>query len=147
MASRPFLVLMAEDSEHDVLAIERLWLRLKIANPLKIVSDGQECLDYLLGQGHYSNDPGREAPGLLLLDINLPIIDGFKVLRQIKETPVLRRLPVVVFTSSSRVEDKLRAYDLGANAFLTKPVGAENLGRALEMIRSYWQLMDLPHER
>lgn len=146
MASRPFLVLMAEDSEHDVLAIERLWAKQKIPSPLKIVNDGRECLDYLFGQGEYGGDSDREVPGLLLLDINLPIMDGFSVLRKIKETPSLRRLPVVMFTSSSRVEDKLKAYDMGANAFLTKPVGAESLGKALELIQSYWQLMDLPHE-
>jgi two-component system response regulator len=137
---------MAEDSEHDVLAIERLWSNLKLPNPLKIVGDGRECLDYLLGCGEYVNVPDRPTPGLLLLDINLPVVDGFKVLRQIKETPVLRRLPVVVFTSSSRVEDKLRAYDLGANAFLTKPVGAENLAHALKLIQAYWELMDLPND-
>lgn len=144
MASESFLVLMAEDSEHDIMAVERLWSRRQNANPLKIVCDGQACLDYLLGRGEYADPATRQMPGVLLLDINLPLVDGFNVLRQIKTTPVLQRLPVIVFTSSSRIEDKLRAYDLGANAFMTKPVGAEKLDQALQLIQSYWRLMDLP---
>jgi CheY-like chemotaxis protein len=137
---------MAEDSEHDVLAVERLWGRQSGPNALKVVTDGQACLDFVFGRGECGKDPNRQLPGVLLLDINLPIVDGFSVLRQIRATPVICRLPVIMFTSSSRPEDKLQAYDLGANAFIIKPMGAENLGRMLDTIQAFWGLTELPYD-
>lgn len=145
MNEKLFVILMAEDSEHDIRAIKRIWEKNAIENPLKIVKDGAECLDYLLRQGEYA-DPATSPPaGVLILDLNLPKMDGFEVLRRIKETPVLKRLPVIVLTTSSRQEDLLRSYDLGANAFIMKPMGMEKLNKALVALNLFWEIAELPH--
>lgn len=140
----PFCVLMAEDSEHDVRAVQRVWNKSGIRNPLVVVKDGEECLDYLLHRGSYADPASSPRPGVLLLDINLPKVDGFEVLERIKQTPGLRRMPVVVLTTSSRDEDRLRSYDLGANAYITKPVGMEKLTQALLAFNVFWELVSLP---
>lgn len=147
MPDSPFIVLMAEDSEHDVRAVRRVWERSAIRNPLRVVRNGQECLDYLLRRGDYADPSSSPRPGILLLDLNMPLVDGFEVLRSIKEIPGLRRMPVVVLTTSSRDEDLARSYDLGANAYMTKPVGMEKLGEALERLHLFWELVELPDER
>lgn len=135
---------MAEDSEHDVRAVQRVWNKSGIRNPLVIVKDGEACMDYLLRRGAYADPQESPRPGVLLLDINLPKVDGFEVLHWIKETPGLKRMPVVMLTTSSRDEDRLRSYDLGANAYMTKPVGMEKLTQALLAFNVFWQLVALP---
>lgn len=144
MGEEPFVVLMAEDDEHDILATERAWEKHHVANPLRIVKDGESCLDYLYQRGRYSEAGSAPRPGILLLDIKMPRLDGFGVLRRIKEDQSLRRLPVVVLTTSKAEEDRLRSYDLGANAFIVKPVGFENFSAAMRMINLFWQLVELP---
>lgn len=143
-ATVPFVVLMAEDSEHDVRAVQRVWSRSGIRNPLVVVKDGEECLDYLLRRGAYADPDRSPKPGVLLLDINLPKVDGFEVLSRIKQTPGLKRMPVVMLTTSSRDEDRIRSYDLGANAYMTKPVGMEKLTQTLLAFNVFWQLVALP---
>lgn len=140
------VVLLAEDSEHDIRAIQRVWERNAIPNPLRVVKDGAECMDYLLRRGPYERPEESPWPGLLLLDINLPKLNGFEVLEQLRATPRLRRLPVVVLTTSDREEDMNRSYDLGANAFVTKPVGVYELGRLLSSVSAFWGLAGLPDE-
>lgn len=140
----PFIVLMAEDSEHDIRAVRRVWNRSGIRNELRIVKDGEECLNYLLRQGEYEDPASSPRPGVLLLDINLPKVDGFEVLHRIKDTPGLKRMPVVMLTTSSRDEDRLRSYDLGANAYMTKPVGMERLTQTLLAFNVFWELVALP---
>lgn len=135
---------MAEDSEHDVRAVQRVWSKSGIRNPLAIVRDGEECLQYLLHQGPYADASKSPRPGVVLLDINLPKMDGLEVLNRIKQTPGLKRLPVVMLTTSSRDEDRHRSYDLGANAYLTKPVGMEKLTQALLAFNVFWELVSLP---
>lgn len=142
----PFDVLFAEDSEHDVRAVRRIWEKNAIRNPLIVVKDGRECMDYLFREGRYSGENAPARPGVLILDLNLPMIDGFEILRRIKATPLLRRLPVIVMTTSSRDEDLIRSYDLGANAFLTKPIGLEKLNEALLRFSLFWELVGLPHD-
>lgn len=146
-ATAPFVVLMAEDSEHDVRAVQRVWTKSGIRNPLVVVKDGEECLDYLLRRGEYENPEQSPRPGVLLLDINLPKVDGFEVLNRIKQTPGLKRMPVVMLTTSSRDEDRTRSYDLGANAYMTKPVGMEKLTQTLLAFNVFWQLVNLPEPR
>lgn len=146
MPDRPFVVLMAEDSEHDVRAAQRVWSKNNISNPLRVVSDGQECLDYLFRSGKYTDPDSSPRPGILLLDINMPRVDGFEVLRRVKESPALKRLPVIVMTTSSRDEDMVKSYDLGASAFMTKPVGLDKLSELLIKFNLFWQLVGLPEE-
>jgi CheY-like chemotaxis protein len=144
MVKDPFVVLMAEDDEHDILATKRAWKRHHIANPLYIVNDGEECLDFLYRRGKYSEDGTAPRPGILLLDIEMPRMDGLSVLKHIRESPSLRRLPVIILTTSKAEEDRFRSYELGANAFIVKPVGFENFSEAVRTINLFWELVELP---
>lgn len=144
MPLEPFVVLMAEDDEHDILATRRAWKNHHINNPLHIVNDGEECLDFLHRRGKYSEPGVAPRPGILLLDIRMPKMDGLTVLKHIREDKQLRRLPVIILTTSRAEEDRLRSYDLGANAYIVKPVGFKNFSDAVRTINLFWQLVDLP---
>lgn len=139
----PFVVLMAEDSQHDVVAAQRAWKMHGIQNPLHVVSDGDECLDYLFQRGPF--DPTTAPrPGLLLLDLRMPKTDGIAVLKQVRQDPDLRRLPVVVLTTSRAEKDRLECYDSGANAYVIKPIGFQNFAEAMRTINTFWELAALP---
>ncbi len=144
MSKKPFVILMAEDNEHDIVATRRAWKKNNIANPLHIVRDGEECLDYLHQRGKYSEPGSAPRPGILLLDIKMPRMDGLAVLKHIREDEGLRRLPVVILTTSKDEEDRLRSYDLGANAYIMKPVGFHNFSQAVRTINLFWELVELP---
>jgi CheY-like chemotaxis protein len=144
MGKEPFVVLMAEDNEHDIVATKRAWKKRHIANPLYIVNDGEECLDFLHQRGKYGELYSAPQPGILLLDINMPKMDGLAVLEHIREDEKLRRLPVVILTTSKAEEDRIRSYDLGANAYIVKPVGFEKFSWAVKTISLFWQLVELP---
>lgn len=136
-----FVVLVAEDDEHDVIAIKRAWRTLGIANPLVIVNDGEACLDYLFRRGNYAT---ATLPGLLLLDLHMPRRDGLETLRAIRADARTARLPVVILTTSKAEEDRVRSYDMGANAYVVKPVGFENFTLALNSIHEFWKLVERP---
>jgi len=144
MGKKPFVVLMAEDNEHDVVATRRAWKKNNIANPLHIVRDGEECLDYLHQRGKYSEPGSAPRPGILLLDIKMPKMDGLAVLKHIREDAGLHRLPVVILTTSKAEEDRVKSYDLGANAYITKPIGFQNFAEAVRTINLFWALVELP---
>jgi CheY-like chemotaxis protein len=145
MAEKLFVILMAEDSEHDIVANKRAFKKNNILNPLYVVRDGEECLDYLHQRGKYSQPGTAPEPGILLLDIRMPKMGGLEVLEQLKADKKHRRLPVVVLTSSQEEEDRLKSYDLGANAYIVKPVGFDNFSQAIKTINLFWQLVDLPN--
>ena len=146
MGKEPFAVLMAEDDEHDIVATKRAWKKHHIANPLYIVKNGEECLDFLQRKGRYEEPDLAPRPGILLLDINMPRMDGLTVLKRIREdeNEKLRRLPVVILTTSKAEQDRIRGYELGANAYIVKPVGFENFSDAVKTISLFWQLVELP---
>lgn len=144
MSEQPFVVLMAEDDEHDIIATRRAWKTHHMANPLFIVNDGEECLDYLFRRGGFAGPGAAPRPGILLLDIHMPRLDGLATLRHIRESGEFRCLPVIMLTTSRGEEDRLRSYDLGANAYIVKPVGFENFAEAIRTIQLFWQLTELP---
>ncbi|MCK9875583.1 response regulator [Frankia sp. Ag45/Mut15] len=115
----PVEVLLVEDDPGDVLMTREAFADHKLRNHLNVVSDGVEALAYLRGEGEYAGAP---RPDLILLDLNLPRRDGREVLREVKADERLRRIPIVVLTTSEAEEDVLRSYDLHANAYITKPV-------------------------
>ena len=141
MDRKPFVVLMAEDDEHDIVATKRAWKKHHIANPLHVVHDGEACLDFLHRRGEHDAAP---RPGILLLDIKMPKMDGLTVLGHIREDKNLRCLPVIILTTSRADEDRIRGYNLGVNAFVVKPVGFENFAAAGRTINLFWELVDLP---
>lgn len=144
MKKGSFAVLLAEDDEHDIVATKRAWKKHHIANPLYIVKDGEECLDFLHQRGKYGEPETTPRPGILLLDINMPKMDGLAVLKHIREDRKLRHLPVVILTSSKDEEDRLKSYHLGVNAYIVKPVGFDNFSEAVRTINLFWELVDLP---
>jgi CheY-like chemotaxis protein len=147
IAKKPFVVLLAEDDEHDIVATNRAWKKHNIANPLYIVNDGEECMDFLHRRGKYSEPGAAPRPGILLLDIKMPKMDGLTVLKQIREDEELQHLPVIILTTSKAEEDRLKGYNLGVNAYIVKPVGFENFSEAVRTINLFWQLVELPGER
>ena len=144
MGKDPFLVLMAEDDEHDILATKRAWKKHHIVNRLYIVYDGEECLDFLYHQGKNDNPHTMPQQGILLLDIKMTKMDGLTVLKQIREDEELQHLPVIILTTSKAEEDRLKGYNLGVNAYIVKPVGFENFSEAVRTINLFWQLVELP---
>lgn len=144
MSEKLYVVLMAEDNKHDIVAAKRAWKQHLIKNPLHIVKDGEECLDYLYQRGKYSDPESAPRAGILLLDVNMPKMDGLTVLKHIRADEKLRRLPVVVLTTSDLDEDRVKSYDLGANAFIRKPVGFDNFSNALKTTNIFWELTELP---
>src|SRR5690349_19737256 len=117
--------LLVEDNADDVVLVKRAFAKAKVLNPLHITRRGEEAIDYLSGTGKYANRAEFPLPGLVLLDLNMPGLSGFDVLRWIRQQPGLRTLRVVVLTSSDETRDVNLAYQLGANSFLVKPVDFE----------------------
>lgn len=137
-------ILLAEDSKHDVMAVKRAWKQHKIPNELFVVRDGEECLDYLFKRGDYASPVEAPYPGVLLLDINMPKMDGLQVLRTIRNDPNLQRLPVVVLTTSKRDEDLIESYDLNVNAYVAKPLHFDEFSAAINTIYQFWQIVEQP---
>ena len=131
----PIEVLLVEDDPGDVLMTQEAFEEHKVRNNLSVVSDGEEALAYLRREGQYADAP---RPDLVLLDLNLPRIDGREVLAKIKEDEDLRRIPVVVLTTSQADEDILRSYSLHANAYVTKPVDFERFITVVRQIDEFF---------
>ena len=142
---RPITILMADDDEEDRMMTKKAWDNSRLANDLRFVEDGQELMEYLKHRGDYADPASSPRPGLILLDLNMPKKDGREALREIKAGLELRRIPVVVLTTSKAEEDILRSYDLGANSYITKPVTFDALVGIIQQLRTYWfELVELP---
>jgi CheY-like chemotaxis protein len=144
---KPITILMADDDEEDCELTREALQDARLANQMKFVHDGQELVDYLKRRGRYV-DSSAEAPrpGIILLDLNMPKKDGREALAEIKADETLRRIPIVVLTTSKDEEDVLRTYDLGANSFITKPVTFAALVEVMANWRRYWfEIVDLPN--
>jgi CheY-like chemotaxis protein len=144
MSEQPLVILMAEDNEHDIVATRRAWRTHNLANPLYIVTDGESCLDYLYQRGQYSVPDVAPRPGLLILDLNMPKIDGLSILNHIREDSKFYRLPVVIFTTSRLAKDRICSYELCATAYIRKPLGFRNFAETLRIISLFWGLVELP---
>ena len=141
----PVSILMADDDEDDRLMAKEALEEAKLANAISFVVDGEELLDYLNHRGKYSNPELAPKPGLILLDLNMPKKDGREALKEIKEDPKLRSIPIVVLTTSKEEEDIYRTYNLGVNSFITKPVAFESLVKIMKTLAHYWfEIVKLP---
>ncbi|MFL7868158.1 MAG: response regulator [Anaerolineales bacterium] len=137
-------ILLVEDSPADVLLTREAFEQNKILNTLHVAEDGVQAMDFLYKRGDYASAP---RPDLILLDLNLPRKNGREVLAEIKADSDLRKIPIVVLTTSSAEEDILRAYDLNANCYVVKPVGFDNFMEAMQSIRHFWfSIVTLPPE-
>lgn len=131
-------ILLVEDSRMDIELTLDAFHEARLSNTIYVVQNGQEALDYLFGRGMYGDRRLYPMPNIILLDIKLPGIDGFEVLRQIKSTPLLKRLPVVILTSSKEEGDRALSYDIGANSYLVKPMSFEGFLQVVQQIDGYW---------
>jgi CheY-like chemotaxis protein len=132
------LILIAEDNDDEILLIRRAFRKANIINPLHVVRDGEEAVAYLKGEGQYARRAEYPLPSLLLLDLKMPKKDGFDVLRWVRSQPGLSTLRVVVLTCSEDVRDVNRAYQLGANSFLVKPVDLSQFVELTIALQGYW---------
>jgi len=131
-------ILVAEDDTTDAFLLERTFARTGNRTSLHFVRDGQEAVDYLSGEGSFANREQHPIPTLLLSDLKMPRLDGFQVLDWLRRQPGLKRLPVVILSSSSEPADVNRAYDLGVNSYLVKPHSAERLSALVQQLQFYW---------
>lgn len=135
---RPITILMADDDEDDRLLTREAMEEAQLINDLRFVEDGVELLQYLRREGRYADPAESPRPGLILLDLNMPRMDGRTALSQIKAAQDLRGIPVVVLTTSKAEEDILRSYVLGAASFITKPVEFNSLVEMVKTLDDYW---------
>ena len=131
-------ILIVEDNPTDVMLIRRAFAKANIGNPLQFVRDGDAAVHYLAGDAAYADRDTYPLPALVLLDLKLPRRSGLEVLQWLRSTSPLRRLPVVVLTSSSQSQDVNRAYEFGANSYLVKPVEFDDLKEMIDKVHIYW---------
>ncbi len=140
--TRPIRLLMAEDDPEDQMLVRKAFERSHLANELTMVSNGEELLDCLHQRGQFRHAP---RPDLILLDLNMPRMDGREALTQLKADPELRSIPVIVLTTSAAEEDIVRSYDLGVSSYIQKPVTFEKLVEVVRELGRYWfEIVKLP---
>jgi two-component system, response regulator len=140
-------ILMADDDPDDRMLTRHAFAASHLANDLRFAEDGEEVMDYLKRRGRFRDPADAPRPGLILLDLNMPRKDGREALREIKGDPDLRRIPVVVLTTSREEADIHRSYDLAASSYITKPVTFESLVHVIRSIGKYWlEIVELPRD-
>lgn len=132
-------ILLVEDNPMDIDLTRRAFKRRKVINPLAVACDGQEALDYIQRW-----EAGEALPAVILLDINIPKVNGLEVLRALKSNPLSQKIPVIVLTSSSEDVDIEKAYELGANSYIVKPVDFEKFFEVAAHIDLYWNVINIP---
>ena len=137
-------ILLVEDSRMDVELTLDAFRERRLGNTVHIASNGQDALDYLLGVGEFADRKKHPLPDLILLDLKMPIVDGHDVLRRVKQSEILKRIPVVVLTSSREEGDLVMSYDNGANSYLVKPVSFEGFLAVVASIDDYWLTLNVP---
>ena len=138
-------ILIADDDDDDRMLAKDALDECRLTNPIDFVEDGVELLAYLRGEGRYAAPGASRRPGLIILDLNMPKMDGREALQAIKADPSLRRIPVVVMTTSKAEEDIFRTYDLGVSSFITKPVTFDGLVSVMRDMGRYWfEIVELP---
>lgn len=143
----PVTIVIAEDDEDDYILTRDAFAESRLINNLVWVHDGEELLDYLTRHGEYAAPESSPRPALILLDLNMPRMDGREALERIKTDASLRSIPVVVLTTSRAEEDIVRSYDMGVNSFIQKPVSFSDFAQALSLLGTYWlEVVALPPE-
>lgn len=137
-------ILLVEDNPSDIDLTKRAFEKEHITNTLVIAEDGQEALDYIFGTGTYASRDISQVPMLMLLDLKLPKISGLEVLKRIRSTEKIKRLPIVILTSSKEEQDVAASYDLGANSYIRKPIDFNQFMEAIKYLGLYWLVINEP---
>jgi len=144
--AKPITILMAEDDPDDRQMTKEAFAESHLNNDLRFVEDGVELMDYLCRRGKYVDPASSPYPGLLLLDLNMPRMDGREALREIKKDPRLKNLRVIILTTSKAEEDIHRSYDLSATSYISKPVTLASLIEVIKTVGKYWlEIVELPN--
>ena len=147
MPDEAITILLADDDEDDRLMTRDALRDARLHNDLRFVIDGVDLMDYLHRRGRHADPRSSPRPGLILLDLNMPRMDGREALQAIKQDPELRQIPVIILTTSKAEEDIIRTYDLGVNSFITKPVTFLGLVDVMKVFTRYWlEIVELPPE-
>jgi len=145
---RSITILMAEDDPDDRMLVQDALKASRLINDLHFVEDGEELMEYLQRRGKFANLANAPLPGLILLDLHMPKKDGREALKDIKSDPRLKRIPIVVLTTSKAEEDIFRSYDLGVNSFIVKPISFESLVYVMKVMAKYWfEIVELPSDK
>ncbi len=140
-------ILMVDDDKDDRIITEKALRKNRVINPILFLADGEELMDYLNRRGRFSDPNTSPRPCFILLDLNMPKMDGREALKEIKTNPAFKSIPVVILSTSNAEEDILRSYDVGANSFITKPVSFDGLVVLMESLKSYWlEIVELPSD-
>lgn len=142
--ARPVHLLLVDDNRMDIELTVDAFRQRALQNQMYVAPGGREALDYLLGVGEFGDRKRYPLPDLILLDLKMPVIDGHEVLRRIKATPGLKRIPVIVLSSSREEGDRAMTYDNGANSYLVKPVSFEGFLDVVQQIDNYWLSLNVP---
>jgi two-component system response regulator len=137
-------ILLVEDNPDDVKLTLHAFKKFNLSNRVAVVRDGAEALEFLYGTGRYADRSAAHIPKLVLLDLKLPLVDGFEVLKRIKGDPDMKSLPVVIMTSSKEERDVVEGYALGVNSYIVKPVDFEQFTEAVRQLGFYWLLLNQP---
>lgn len=136
-------ILLVDDARLDVELALDAFRELQLTGQVDVAIGGQEALDRLMGAGAFTDRLAAPLPDLVLLDLKMPGVDGFEVLRQAKSAPATKRIPVIVLSSSTEDRDRARAYDLGANSYLVKPISIDGFLETIRLVRDYWLGLDV----
>ena len=137
-------ILLVEDNPSDINLTKRAFEKGHITNNLVVAEDGQEALDYIFGNGIYANRDISQLPTLILLDLKLPKVSGLEVLKRFRAAEIIKRLPVVILTSSKEDEDVAASYDLGVNSYIRKPIDFNQFVEAIKYLGLYWLVINEP---
>lgn len=136
-------ILLVDDNRMDVELALDAFREARLSGQLEVAGNGQQALDYLFGEGVHADRARYPLPVLILLDLKMPGIDGFDILRRLKHSPMLKRIPVVILTSSREEGDRALSYDIGANSYLVKPVSFSNFVEVVKQIDDYWLALNI----
>jgi CheY-like chemotaxis protein len=140
MTHRP--ILLVEDNPDDIALTRRAFKQTKIANELVVVEDGAEALEYMFATGSYAGRDTSMTPAIILLDLNLPKVNGLEVLQHLRADERTRRIPIIILTTSNEERDLVESYDLGANSFVRKPVDFQQFTEAVRQLGMYWLVLN-----
>jgi CheY-like chemotaxis protein len=144
LMTRPAHILLVEDRRMDVELTLDAFREARLSNTVQVAYTGEQALDYLFGRGAFADPDKRQIPDLILLDLKLPGISGQEVLRQVKSAPDLKRIPIVVHTSSREDRDRNESYDNGVNSFLVKPITFDGFMEVVKQVDNYWLSLNVP---